>query len=72
MYFDEDLAEIANDPVSDVKKALSSSTTHGLNHACPQCFDNQRRLVCVPPFTAMEPVQAPLARYNCPQVFAQV
>ena len=46
VYYDEDLVEIAEDPVSDVKEALSHCQLHGLEHACPQCFENQRRLVC--------------------------
>ncbi len=46
VYYDEDLVEVAEDPVSAVKEALSHCQLHGLEHACPQCFENQRRLVC--------------------------
>ena len=53
VYFDDDLVEIAEDPVSDVKDALSHCQLSGLEHACPQCFENQRRLVCAEPTPAI-------------------
>ena len=46
VYFDEDMVEVAEDPVSDVREALSHCQLRGLEHACPQCLENQRRLVC--------------------------
>ena len=45
IYFDEELAEIADDPVDEVTDALSHCQVHGLESSCPQCFENQRRLV---------------------------
>ena len=49
IYFDEDLAEIADDPADDVKDALSRCQIRGLENSCPQCFENQQRLVSITP-----------------------
>ena len=59
MYYDEDMAEVAEDPVSDVKEALSHCQLHGLESACPQCLENQRQLVRQP-----LSLSSSLARYD--------
>ena len=44
-YYSDDLLEVNLDPGRDLKELLEARGLQGLEASCPQCFQNQRRLV---------------------------